>query len=119
MRGAALLLAGALAPATALAAPQLAPVWTDHAVVQRGRPIVVEGTARPDERVTATLGEERISERADRQGRFTVTFPAREAGGDPLALTVSDADGTATTVSDILVGEVWLCSGQSNMEWPV
>ena len=43
MRGAALLLAGALAPATALAAPQLAPVWTDHAVVQRGRPIVVEG----------------------------------------------------------------------------
>ena len=119
MRGAALLLAGALAPAAALAAPQLAPVWTDHAVVQRGRPIVVEGTARPGERVTATLGEERISERADRQGRFTVTFPAREAGGDPLALTVTDADGTATTVSDILVGEVWLCSGQSNMEWPV
>jgi len=119
MRRAALLLAGALAPATAFAAPQLDPVWTDHTVVQRGRPIVVAGTARPNERVTATLGDERTSARADREGRFALTFEPRTAGGDPLALRVTDSDGAAATVSDIAVGEVWLCSGQSNMEWPV
>jgi sialate O-acetylesterase len=115
---AALLLAGALAPATALAAPTLAPVWTDHAVIQRGQPIVVEGTAAPRGRIEATLGTQTVEARADRAGRFTARFAPLEASSDPLTLTVRDTSGTAT-VSDILVGDVWLCSGQSNMEWSV
>jgi len=119
MMRAALLLAGALAPATALAAPALAPVWSDHVVVQRGEPIVVEGTTIPTETVSATLGTERTTATANRLGEFTLTFPGREASSDPLTLTVTAADGTSTTVSDILVGDVWLCSGQSNMEWPL
>jgi sialate O-acetylesterase len=115
----ALLLAAVLAPATAFAAPSLAPVWTDYAVIQRDQPIVIEGTAEPNERISATLGGERADAVADRQGRFALSFPALAAGGEPLTLTVTGADGTATTASDILVGDVWLCSGQSNMEWPL
>ena len=114
MRRAALLLAGALAPAPALAAPQLAPVWSDHAVIQRGQPIVLEGTAAPRSQVEAKLGEQTVQARAGRDGHFSAEFAPLEASSDPLTLRVSDTSGVAT-VSDILVGDVWLCSGQSNM----
>jgi sialate O-acetylesterase len=119
LRRAALLLAGALLPATAHAAPQLDAVWSDHIVVQRGQPIRVEGTAKAGEKVAATLGRESASATADRAGRFALAFPAREASAEPVTLTVAGADGSAATVSDVLVGDVWLCSGQSNMEWSV
>jgi sialate O-acetylesterase len=114
---AAALVCGASFPA--FAAPQLSPVWSDHVVVQRDAPIRVEGTAAAGERVSGTLGEVAVTARADAQGRFTLEFPARPAGDDPLRLTVTGADGSATTVSDILVGDLWLCSGQSNMEFPL
>ena len=117
-RAALLLLAGALAPATALAAPQLAPVWTDHAVVQRDEPIVVQGTAAAGSTVEVTLGAETKRPRAGADGRFSAEFAPRPASAEPIALRATDSSGTAT-VSDILVGDVWLCSGQSNMEFPV
>jgi sialate O-acetylesterase len=115
---AALLLAGALAPAAALAAPVLDPVWTDHAVIQRGKPIVIEGSAEPESAVEVTLGTRTVSVKARRDARFSAELAPIEASGEPLTLTVTDRSGT-TTVADIAVGEVWLCSGQSNMEWPV
>jgi len=87
MRRAALLLAGALAPATAFAAPQLDPVWTDHTIIQRGRPIVVEGTAAPGGRVEARLGAQTVQVRADRTGRFTAEFAPLEASDDTRAIT--------------------------------
>lgn len=118
MRRAALLLAGVLIPAAAQAAPALAPVWRDHAVIQRDRPVIVEGIAAPGARVSATLGSDRATARADADGAFRIELPARPASADPAALTVSDGTGT-TTVSDILVGDVWLCSGQSNMAFTV
>src|SRR5690606_10545022 len=113
------LVVAAAIPSAALAAPELAPVWTDHAVIQRDAPIRVEGTAGAGERVTGRLGDLTASARADAGGRFTLEFPARPASADPLTLTVTGADGTAATVSDIVVGDVWLCSGQSNMEFRV
>jgi sialate O-acetylesterase len=94
-------------------------VWSDHAVIQRDKPIRVEGTAAAGERVSATLGGQTAAAQADPQGRFALEFPARGASSEPLTLTVRGADGSATSVSDILVGDVWLCSGQSNMEWPL
>lgn len=118
MRHAALLLAGALAPATALAAPEFAPVWTDHAVIQRDQPITVQGTATPNTTVEVKLGTQTQSARTDAQGRFSAQFAARPASDQPLTLTATDSTGTAA-VSDLLVGDVWLCSGQSNMEFPV
>lgn len=109
-----LLMAGA-----ASAAPVLAPVWTDHAVIQRDRPVVVEGIAAPGERLTATLGGDRASATAAEDGSFSLSFPARLASSDPVMLTVTDSDGSAVSFSDLVVGDVWLCSGQSNMAYTV
>lgn len=111
-----LLAATALATA-AQAAPLLAPVFTDHAVLQRGQPIRVWGAARPGAVVSLKLGEAETTATADADGRWSTTFPAREPGA-ALTLTAK-AEGDAQTISDLLVGDVWLCSGQSNMEYPL
>jgi sialate O-acetylesterase len=102
---------------SAHAAPILAPVFTDHAVLQRGQPIRVWGAAKPGEAVELSLGEAKASATADAQGRWATTFPAREPGA-ALTLT-AQAGGERQTLSDLLVGDVWLCSGQSNMEYPL
>ncbi|TNE42322.1 MAG: sialate O-acetylesterase [Sphingomonadales bacterium] len=99
---------------SALATPIVSPYWTDHAVIQRGKAIMVEGEARPGERVSGTLGDEGVQAVADGDGHFTLGFQPREAGGPPLTLTVGDRQ-----VRDLLVGDVWLCSGQSNMAFMV
>ncbi|MCW2398578.1 sialate O-acetylesterase [Sphingobium sp. B2D3C] len=103
----------------ALAAPQLSPVWTDQAVIQRDAPIVIVGTAARGETIRATLGSEHAAATADANGAFTLHFPPRPASETPLTLQLSGADGNAVTVRDLLVGDVWLCSGQSNMEFPL
>ena len=107
----------AFAATPALAAPSLGPAWTDHAVIQRDRPVVVEGTAKPGETVRGALGSASAATKAAKDGAFVLTFPARPASADPVVLTVTGADGTSATVSDLLVGDVWLCGGQSNMEF--
>jgi sialate O-acetylesterase len=101
----------------ASAAPLLAPVFTDHAVLQRGQPIRVWGAAKPGEAVELSLGEAKASATTDAQGRWSATLPAREPG-EALTLTVQ-AGGERQTISDLLIGDVWLCSGQSNMEYPL
>jgi len=113
-----LVLAGLCLPAAALAAPTLTPVWQDGAVIQRGKPVVVEGTAAPRTNVEGTLGSASARATASADGSFALTFPAREATADAVTLTVRDGGGSAT-VSDIVVGDVWLCSGQSNMAFTV
>ncbi|MXO60166.1 sialate O-acetylesterase [Altererythrobacter salegens] len=114
-----LALAALATAGAASAAPVLTPVWTDHAVIQRDRPVVVEGTAAPGEKLSATLGTATATATAAKDGTFALTFPARAASSDPVALTVNGADGSSTIVSDLLVGDVWLCSGQSNMAFTV
>lgn len=121
LRGAALLAAGWLAAvATAAQAqsgapPLLADVFQDHAVLQRGKPISVWGQAAPGAALTVRLGGASVSATADAEGRWRASLPAMTAGG-PYALTVS-GQGASQTVSDLLIGDVWLCSGQSNMEF--
>jgi sialate O-acetylesterase len=109
----ALLYAGA-----ASASPVLAPVWQDHAVIQRGKPVTVQGTAAPGAQISGTLGKTGASATAGADGSFVITFPQRAASADPLTLSLSDGDGEAI-VSDIVVGDVYLCSGQSNMAFTV
>jgi sialate O-acetylesterase len=111
------LLAATALSASAQAAPILAPVFTDHAVLQRGQPIRVWGAAKPGAVVELSLGDAKTSATADAEGRWTTTFPAREPGA-ALTLT-AQAGGERQTLSDLLVGDVWLCSGQSNMEYPL
>ena len=112
-------LAGALllAASAVQAAPALNPLFSDHGVLQRGRPIPVWGTAAPGEQVEVSLGSATTSATADGNGAWRASLPAMPAGG-PYTLTASSASGRASA-NDVLVGDVWLCSGQSNMELQV
>jgi sialate O-acetylesterase len=86
----------------------------DHMVLQRGMPLRIWGWAEPGEQVTVSIAGATVSGKADAKGEWMVVVPAMEAGG-PHEMTVA-GDGNEIKLSDILVGEVWLCSGQSNME---
>jgi sialate O-acetylesterase len=117
----AVLAAGVATPALsapALAAPslQLGAVWSDHAVIQRDRPVVVQGLAEPGAAVSGMLGTERAEGKARADGTFALTFGPRAASAQAVDLTVS-AGAQTLRVTDLLVGDVWLCSGQSNMEF--
>lgn len=102
----------------ALASPlELGVPFQDRVVLQRERPIVVWGTGRAGDAVTVTLGAASGSGRCLEDGRWRVTLPALPAGG-PHVLLVTDEDSTIAK-KDILIGDVWLCSGQSNMAWSV
>lgn len=94
---------------------RLAPPFSDHAVLQRGQPIPVWGVAGPGDLVQVRLAGRTAQFKAGPDGRWLVRLPALPAGG-PYELHAESASGTAI-VRDILVGEVWVCSGQSNMEW--
>ncbi|MFS2217991.1 sialate O-acetylesterase [Telluria sp. Tellsp104] len=93
----------------------LARIFSDHAVLQRDQPIAVWGTAGAGGKVTVTLGGRTASASADAQGKWKVQLPPQPAGG-PYALTVA-SDGREVSRADILLGDVYLCSGQSNMEF--
>lgn len=108
-----------LATGTALASPTLSPVWTDHAVIQRAAPIIIVGKAGPQERIFGELGDQQAVATAGADGAFTLTFAPQATASAPLTLRVSGADGSATEVRDLAIGDVWLCSGQSNMEYPI
>jgi sialate O-acetylesterase len=97
--------------------PLLHPMFQDHGVLQRDRPIAVWGDAPAGERIEVTLGDRKLRTRADSDGHWRTDFPAMRAGG-PYTLTVTTR-GRSQHAEDILIGDVWLCSGQSNMEYPV
>ena len=86
-------------------------------VLQRGRPIPIWGTATPGEMISVRLGDETVKTVADEHGQWQVKLAAREASEKPLKLVVHGGD--EKILDDILIGEVWLCSGQSNMHWPL
>lgn len=94
---------------------RLASVFGSHMVLQRDKPLPVWGTADAGATVTVTLGNQRATATADPQGRWSTTFAALPAGG-PLTLTAASNEST-TKIEDVLVGDVFLCSGQSNMQF--
>ncbi len=88
----------------------------DNMVLQRDQPLPIWGWDNPDQEVSVKLGDASATAKADSDGKWTVKLPAMKAGG-PHTLTVDGSN--SVKVANVLVGEVWLCSGQSNMEWPV
>ena len=96
---------------------KLPSVVGDHMVLQRDKPLPVWGWADPKEEVTVEFGGSKVSTTADGQGNWKVTLPAMKANGKPQTLTVSGKN--KIELKDILLGEVWVGSGQSNMEWSV
>lgn len=101
-----------------LAAALLHPLFSDHVVLQRDRAIELWGSAAPGEEIHLSLAGTRTSARADASGRWSARLPALPAGG-PHELAARTPSGLAQTVADVQVGDVWLCSGQSNMALPV
>ena len=95
---------------------RLPQIFGDHMVLQRDQPIPVWGWADPGEEVSVELGGKAVSTVAGNDGKWMVKLPAQQAGG-PVDLTVKGKN--SLTLTDVLLGEVWLCSGQSNMEWTV
>src|SRR4051812_21132817 len=89
-------------------------MFTDHAVLQREMPVPVWGWADPGEEVTVTIAGQTQKTKADEKGKWRVTLEPLKVG-DPLTLVVEGKNRLER--KDILVGEVWLCSGQSNMEF--
>lgn len=104
----------ALACTAAVAEVRLAGIFGEHMVLQREAPIPVWGTAPAGETVQVALHGRTRSARAGADGRWAVQLPAVPAGG-PYTLRVKA--GNTLVLNDVLVGDVWLCSGQSNMEW--
>jgi sialate O-acetylesterase len=109
------------APATlssraAQAETRVSPLVGDHMVVQQGAPVRLSGTDVAGQEVRATMGAAHASARADAGGRWTLALPAVRAGG-PYTLTVEGS--SAASFNDVWGGEVWLASGQSNMELPL
>jgi sialate O-acetylesterase len=90
------------------------PLFTDGAVLQRGQAVPVWGTARDGEKVSVSIGGQTLTTTAA-GGMWRVELKPLTAGG-PFTLTI--AGENTVTVNNVLVGEVWVCSGQSNMEWP-
>ncbi|HUH55508.1 MAG TPA: sialate O-acetylesterase [Rhodanobacter sp.] len=108
----------AVSAAQAADKPLLDTLFQDHAVVQRDQAIPVWGQASPGESLKIALDGKTATSRADATGHWQASLPALPAGG-PYTLSVTAADGRIQTAKDILVGDVWLCSGQSNMELQV
>lgn len=98
-------------------------VFTDHMVLQRDKPLRFSGCAQYGTEVEVDFDGEKAIATADRDGRWTVELKARKAGG-PYRVTARPLGGfwipdSAVTIRDVMVGEVWYCSGQSNMEYPM
>ena len=95
----------------------LHPMFADHAVLQRDQPIRIYGQARPGTEIRVQLGNAGATARAMAGGQWSGTLPAMPAGG-PYSLQVSSG-GETQLVNDVLVGDVFLCTGQSNMQLSV
>lgn len=94
-------------------------VYGDHMVLQRQKPIKIVGTADAGKSVKVTIGDNSVVAAAGKDNVWTAVLPAMEAGG-PYTVTVSGAENSKNIVfKDVLIGEVWFCSGQSNMQMPV
>lgn len=94
---------------------QLSELYTDNMVLQRNRPLVISGKARAGEQVAVAIGSQKQTTRTALDGKWSVTLSALPAGG-PYVLTVA-AGKQSLVYKNVLIGEVWVCSGQSNMEF--
>jgi len=100
------------------AEPRLPGFFGDHMMLQRDKAVPVWGWAEPGETVTVAFADQEKTATADRDGRWRVNLDAMPAESRAQDLRVrSSLVPESLTLHDVLVGDVWLCSGQSNMEW--
>jgi sialate O-acetylesterase len=105
-----------LAPVAARGDVTLPNIFTDHMVLQQKQPNKVWGKAEAGESVIVQIDGQKHETKADADGHWHVTLQPMEVG-EPRQLTVQGKN--AVTIADVLIGEVWICSGQSNMQWSI
>lgn len=110
-----LLLTALLCSLCAQAALKTANIFCDHMVLQREKPVHVWGTSDPGTRIIVNMAGIKATAKTKKDGTWMATLPAMPAGG-PYTMTVSTKRENIV-INDVLVGEVWVCSGQSNMEF--
>ena len=103
-----------LTATSAVADVKLARVFADHMVLQRDQPLPVWGWAEAGEQITVSLAGVQTMATANGDGKWMAKL-APLPGGGPHQMVV--AGKNTVTLSDVLIGEVWVCSGQSNMQW--
>ena len=91
-------------------------IFSDHMVLQQKIPVPIWGWANKGEKIQVSFNGQTLLTRADSKGQWKVILAPMEAGG-PYELIIRGKN--TLTLHDILIGEVWICSGQSNMEWPL
>ncbi len=97
----------------------LAKIFSDHMVLQRNSTVKVWGTADPGDKLVLKFNDTTTNPTVDPGGRWSTVIKTPDAGG-PYVLEVStEAGEPKIVINDVMVGEVWICSGQSNMNWPV
>ena len=92
---------------------RVATIFREHAVLQRDSPLPIWGWSDPGEEVVVSFGGQEKAARADAEGRWSLTLDPMVASAQPRDLSVRARD--TLTIRDVLVGEVWLAAGQSNM----
>ncbi len=96
---------------------KLAPIFSEHMVLQRDIPLEIFGQAKPGKNITLEIADQTASAESDNNGEWTINLPPLKTGG-PYVMTVG-CEEKRITLKDVLVGDVWFCSGQSNMELPL
>ena len=91
-------------------------IFSSNMVLQRGQEIPIWGWASPGERVSVTLNNQKVNTKTGKDGKWSLKLKPESAGG-PFTLAVKGKN--SIELENVLVGDVWICSGQSNMEWPV
>ncbi|MDP5121477.1 MAG: sialate O-acetylesterase [Spirosomaceae bacterium] len=95
---------------------KVAQIFSNHSVLQRDQPVKIWGNALPNSNVNVSFLNQNVNATADNSGKWLVTLNAMSANKTPQMLSVKSGP-QIIILNDILVGDVWLCSGQSNMEW--
>jgi len=106
-----------LAAAAAFAEVKLPSIFGAHMVLQQGQSVPVWGWAEAGEVITVSFAGQSVKTTADQSGRWTLKLEALAASAEPAVFTVKGSN--TITLENVVVGEVWFCSGQSNMEWPM
>ncbi len=108
-----------LSGASVRAELRLPAVISDNMVLQREHANPVWGWAKPGEKVVVTVAGNAVAGTAGQDGRWRLTLPKLPVGREPIEIRVRTSSGSEKTVRNVLVGEVWLCTGPSNIFWPV
>jgi sialate O-acetylesterase len=93
----------------------VAKIFNDHMVLQRRQGLPIWGTAPVGQTITVRLHQSKQQVMADKEGHWKMVLPSMEAGGPYQMLVTTDQQ--QLVLNDLMIGEVWLCSGQSNMDW--